>query len=326
MPELPTSLTQPQKEPVIFTIPEQFYGMAAKANLPKMAPAPASVPPPTMPGVPAPPPTPPKPKAKESKKWLLIPILALIFLALMGFAAWWFLQPKAPPASPTPSVTLPAAATQPEPQPEPAPQPQPEPATTTVETPAAPAPEADDDADGLTNAEEALYGTNPNNADSDADGFSDSVEVINLYNPAGFKPTKLIEAGLVKTASLSEGPWEILIPTSWTASPSGSGVMTIQTSADQRMTITEHENPDGATPLNYYLNENPGSSPAEVTSFTTKSGLAGVASPDRKTAMIALDGKIYSIGMSDASGQPLASGGLFPATYQMILNSFSKKP
>lgn len=43
----------------------------------------------------------------------------------------------------------------------------------------------DSDNDGLTDAEEITYGTNPNIADTDADGYSDGDEVANGYNPLG---------------------------------------------------------------------------------------------------------------------------------------------
>lgn len=41
----------------------------------------------------------------------------------------------------------------------------------------------DTDCDGLTNAEEKLYGTKPNNLDSDNDGYSDGIEVRSGYDP-----------------------------------------------------------------------------------------------------------------------------------------------
>jgi len=44
-------------------------------------------------------------------------------------------------------------------------------------------PDADDDGDGLTNAEEAIYGTDPFDADSDGDGFDDGDEVSDETNP-----------------------------------------------------------------------------------------------------------------------------------------------
>ena len=45
-------------------------------------------------------------------------------------------------------------------------------------------PDADPDMDNLTNAQEILLGTDPNNADSDGDGLRDDIEVANLNNPA----------------------------------------------------------------------------------------------------------------------------------------------
>ncbi len=44
-------------------------------------------------------------------------------------------------------------------------------------------PTSDDDTDGLTNAEEAVWGTNPNKADSDGDTYADGEEVAANHNP-----------------------------------------------------------------------------------------------------------------------------------------------
>ena len=41
----------------------------------------------------------------------------------------------------------------------------------------------DRDQDGLSNKEEMLYGTDPDNRDTDGDGFSDGVEIQNGYDP-----------------------------------------------------------------------------------------------------------------------------------------------
>ena len=41
----------------------------------------------------------------------------------------------------------------------------------------------DSDGDGLSDSEEALLGTDPNNADSDGDGISDGDEVANGTDP-----------------------------------------------------------------------------------------------------------------------------------------------
>ncbi len=46
-------------------------------------------------------------------------------------------------------------------------------------------PAGDNDGDGLTNSQEELYGSDPQNYDTDGDGYSDGDEVKNGYNPAG---------------------------------------------------------------------------------------------------------------------------------------------
>ena len=56
-------------------------------------------------------------------------------------------------------------------------------------------PTFDDDADGLTNAQEALWGTDPNRADTDGDGFLDGEEVANNHNPTVAGPDDELPAG-----------------------------------------------------------------------------------------------------------------------------------
>lgn len=73
--------------------------------------------------------------------------------------------PTKMPATPAPSTPVPATPT---------------PSTPVASPVATPDPEADDDGDGLTNAEEAALGTDPNNPDTDDDGISDGDEV-NVY-------------------------------------------------------------------------------------------------------------------------------------------------
>lgn len=52
----------------------------------------------------------------------------------------------------------------------------------------------DSDQDGLTNDEEALYGTNPQLQDTDGDGYSDGAEVRSGYNPLKRAPGDKIVA------------------------------------------------------------------------------------------------------------------------------------
>lgn len=52
--------------------------------------------------------------------------------------------------------------------------------------------QADDDADGLTNREEEIYGTDANNPDTDNDGYLDGEEVASGYDPTKPSPNDKI--------------------------------------------------------------------------------------------------------------------------------------
>lgn len=331
MAELPP-LVNPldKKEPVIHVIPDEFYGAAGKARIPAFAKATVGGP------VPAPIPA-AATAAGGSKSWLLIPIIAVLLLGGMGFGVWYFvLRQPAPPAASKPVVTLPPVVTPPVPEPEPVVVP--EPATTTEPTPppppepAAPTPPpppmaVDNDIDGLTEVEETLYGTDPVKSDSDSDGFSDSVEVVNLYNPAGFKPTKLIEAGLVTPYDSAPAKYEIYFPTSWTAVAddlgAGSPDMTFTNAQAQSISVAVEENIKNMSVLDWYLAANPTALPSQAQKLFTKSGLEGVISPDGHVAYISANGQIYTITYAAAADPTTAQ---FKTTFQMMINSLSAKP
>lgn len=324
MPEQPpASQTAAQKDPVIYTIPEQFYGVAAKAHLPKDGPLPTA-----STAIPPSPSTNEPPKLKKesgSKKWILIPVLAVLLLAGMGFAIWWFLRPV-PPAQPAqPSVTLPTPQAEPEPEPEP----QPEPATTTPETSPQDDSALDSDNDSLTNAEEKLYGTGPLNADTDGDGYSDGLEVTNLYNPTGFKPTKLVEANLVQTYTGSiEGSTQqvsFLYPRGWAYSPGTQdpGLYVNSSDGTYYFSGSAFPNTEKQSVLEVYLRLRADTASSEVQTFKTKSGLEAVLSPNGREAFIALgDDIVVMTSNIGVEGDP----DIYRSTFMMFLNSFSKKP
>lgn len=57
----------------------------------------------------------------------------------------------------------------------------------------------DSDQDGLTDAEEKLYGTNPHNPDTDGDGYSDGAEIKSGYNPLKPAPNDKLTSPLNKS-------------------------------------------------------------------------------------------------------------------------------
>jgi len=73
----------------------------------------------------------------------------------------------------------------------------------------------DMDSDGLTDVEEALFGTDPGVMDGDNDGYYDGQELINLYNPKGTAPVKLIDSGLVGDYVNPGLQYRVYYPVSW---------------------------------------------------------------------------------------------------------------
>lgn len=72
---------------------------------------------------------------------------------------------------------------------------------------------ADDDEDGLSNAEEAILGTNAKASDSDGDGFKDPEELNNGYNPAG--EGKISANQSLGTYLNTTFNFNLLYPTDW---------------------------------------------------------------------------------------------------------------
>lgn len=64
-------------------------------------------------------------------------------------------------------------------------------------------PTGDDDDDGLTNAEEVVWGTDPQNPDTDGDGFNDGDEVAAGHNPTIAGPNDLLPQGFAPGQDIS---------------------------------------------------------------------------------------------------------------------------
>lgn len=75
--------------------------------------------------------------------------------------------------------------------------------------------DADADKDGLTDTEEEMLQTDSGTWDTDADGYYDGQEVMNLYNPIGFAPVKIIDSGRVLEYSHPTHGWKVYYPTPW---------------------------------------------------------------------------------------------------------------
>ncbi len=259
----------------------------------------------------------------------------MLFIAVVGGAAWYFTRDLAkPPVVPVaqPVFVEPAPVTAPPvsiPQ-EPVPVSNATSTATTTppvvsEIPVPPETKPSDDADndGLSNAEEALFRTNINNPDTDNDGYLDGHEVFHLYNPSGFEPQKLADAGLVKLYTDPSMGYSVLYPTSWMAvpvTPVGSTSTAISALSFNNSTgetiiqLAVQENPKKLSLGDWYREVNPEIQVAPKP-YTSKAGEVGLEAADDLTIDFSMKGKVLQLMYS------FADKAHYRRTFEMMANS-----
>jgi len=229
-------------EPSIYVIPAEYYGGAA----PKKRSSPVSA---AQQGGSIS--SARKPRAISSGKTFFI-VVGILFIVVIGGSVWYFTRSASVPVpsvpSPEPVVAPPPAVVPPVTSvvPPPPVSPPTEPETPTAEI--APASDGlalseDPDRDGLTEAEEVVYGTKSTLPDTDGDGYLDGHEVTNLYNPSGVAPQKLEQAGLAVSYASSQLGFDILYPRTWRAnSENGDRNIVFQATDGESISLTFVDN------------------------------------------------------------------------------------
>lgn len=223
-----------------------------------------------------------------ARAWLIIGVSGL-FIIVVGSAAWYFTTTlRQQPQAPQPVVVVEAPPVTPTPiAPEPStPQPSTETPTAPIELPQI-QPWSDTDADGLTNAEEEIFHTQNGNPDSDNDGYLDGHEAINLYNPAGFQPERLLDAGLVRQYVDTPAGLSFFYPAEWSvvAQDATGKELVITAPSGDVMTVTVVDNPSSQRIEDWYAIQNPGG--VLPGTIQAKSGAVGLFAADGRTAFFA---------------------------------------
>lgn len=312
---LPEEPAAAPEKPVSGGEPEDIFGDLDKAEA-EVAEAPAPV---------------LEPKPAFNFKPVIIAAVIVVLVAAVGAAVWFFVikakpapvapapvvrEPAPPPTvvetppvmleEPAPPVVVPPALLPPEPiTPE-------QPAETIVEV-IQPVAAPDSDADGLSDAEEALFGTNANNTDSDADGYSDGSEVMNGYDPA--IPGQTLAASARLAVNNVGDKWSVLLPVAWSVSlDAEAGVFKVDTGELTTFDLTSEEVSPG-------IEFNP--PPSEVgpfRKFTNEAGYQVWMSNDGLTAYV-LQGNSLLTARYATNG---ASAYYYPAIFKYLIRSVTK--
>lgn len=183
----------------------------------------------------------------------------------------------------------------------------------------------DADNDGVSDVEEeAIYGINKNDPDSDHDSFVDLNEIYNLFNPALPAPSMLRDnPGIAAYSNVDQG-YEVLRPAGWSVREAGENRAEVFFTAPdgEFVEVLAQVNPDNLPLMDWYLEQSPGVRSSDVQVFRTKGGYEEVLSPDRMTAFVAVDGRVYVISYNLANQNFI----LYRSTFAMVANSLKALP
>lgn len=177
----------------------------------------------------------------------------------------------------------------------------------------------DTDLDGLTDVEEALYGTNLSVADTDKDGYTDGQELVSGYNPNG--SSKLENSDKVRIYNNSVEGYTLLYPAAWAVSDDPSDTHgKIFTAGGEFVVVSVQENPARLSARDWYLTKSPGADSSKlVTVANWSKSLSGILSPDALTAYYTAADNVYVISYNTN----ILSQANYKTTFQMMYKSFS---
>jgi len=315
----------------IFAIPEEFYGgVSKKVSIPstkeevqKVAAVGVKSGQKTVSG------------GETSSKWIIIGFAIFLILGVSAFAYYYIHQAQvakeklnqaalpvapetqAPPVTqPTPVVESPPVVTTTTPVVEPA-----KPVTSLAIFPFRDYVSTQDtDKDGLTDTEEGLYGTDLLKPDTDSDGFLDGTEVLNLYNPLGFKPVRLLDSGKARVYLNPTYNYSIYYLNSWivqSLDPNNEAVI-FSSDTGEFIEVSIVDNPLKLSVIDWYLAQALGVKSTDLKLVQTKEKIDGIVSPDGLAAYIPNDNSIYVINYNIGLKTDIS----FLQTFKMVVNSF----
>ncbi len=156
----------------------------------------------------------------------------------------------------------------------------------------------DADKDGLTDAEELVFTTNPSSSDSDGDSFLDGSEVKLGFSPKG--SGKLAASSLVNTFMNSLYGASVIYPKGWNSvARSSTEQLLSNATGDETVTISVEDNPARLTAKQWYVTKAPTIDPTTLVDATAWDGKStGIVSPDGLAYYFANGSQVYVISLS----------------------------
>lgn len=183
-------------------------------------------------------------------------------------------------------------------------------------------PSQDTDSDGITDIEEALYGTDFRNPDSDGDSFLDGNEVFHGYDPLGFAPSTLLLTGSVVEYETKNG-YTFLYPKMWTASEASESRIVLQSNKSTQIVLSIEDMREETDLRAWYLSSAPDADRvSDVVDMMSKQGYVGLESQEGHFMILQKGSTVYRF-TYEVMNDPVM---YFGQTFKMIVNSFRVQP
>lgn len=176
----------------------------------------------------------------------------------------------------------------------------------------------DSDGDGLTDKEEAIFGSNKDNIDSDGDGYGDLSEIYNLYDPVSNK--KLVESGKITKYVNSTYSYNLYYPSSWTASTVGGDFSISIKSDDNHFIQIMSEYNTSKEPIEEWYKKQFSVSTIDGSKIVKGENWKGIKTDDGLTIYITDDELIYIFTITYNPGT--SNTAEYKNIYKMVLDSF----
>ncbi|MEK7496644.1 MAG: hypothetical protein AAB657_01935 [Patescibacteria group bacterium] len=177
----------------------------------------------------------------------------------------------------------------------------------------------DTDADGLTDAEEIILGTDKDKTDSDSDTYSDGLEVDNDYDPALPESKRLTVSSKISNYQSERFNYSIIYPSSWLAKPKdteGSEVI-FSGAGDEFIEVLVIDNPEHLSATDWYIKQLSGVTADQIPTIQVESA-TWVLSFDGLNAYFANDQYIFTLAYNAGTSTEVSYYKLFRA----MLRSF----
>jgi len=153
------------------------------------------------------------------------------------------------------------------------------------------------DEDNLTDLEEEIFSTDSGVWDSDQDSYYDGQELVNLYNPKGFAPVRLINSGLVREYTNPTWEYRIYYPVVWEVASvdSSSNQVLISSITGEYIEIRALSKEVSQTFLNWFSQKAVGQKFTDLSQFINRFSQDGYRRADNLVAYFIQDETVFIV-------------------------------